>query len=388
MVDAARGGGPRARRRVQPPPARRHPDAQVESIDAGRLGRLYYAKAWWLRRTGIPTLGSWFTSAEQAGGGPLLDIGVHVLDYALFLLGQPQVTTVSASTYDLLGTRRLRLRARRWTRPAPPAPQTFDVEDLATVFMRLEDGGTLLVEASWAAHRTAGDEFGITLFGTEGGAELRVRRHGADRHAEDLHRRGGRGRRDDAQPAGRHRPRRGRGASSSSRSATAARADGSGAAELARVVDACYRSAAERREIRARRRSRPPGASQRSASARARSGSRWKSPTRTARIASKRRSPRSTSSSVPRMISRVGVAPARPRRPSSASGRWRSRARRARAGRSRRRRGRSRSPARARRAATSSASTILRSRSLTCARSVARRRRPSRRRSPARRASR
>ena len=73
-------------------------------IDAGRLGRPYYAKAWWLRRSGIPTLGSWFTRAELAGGGPLVDIGVHVLDYALFLLGSPRVTSVSASTYDLLGS--------------------------------------------------------------------------------------------------------------------------------------------------------------------------------------------------------------------------------------------------------------------------------------------
>src|SRR4051794_34774830 len=62
-------------------------------VEAGTLGRVYYAKAWWLRRTGIPTLGSWFTSSAQAGGGPLLDIGIHVLDYALFLLGQPEVTT-------------------------------------------------------------------------------------------------------------------------------------------------------------------------------------------------------------------------------------------------------------------------------------------------------
>jgi hypothetical protein len=36
--------------------------------------------------------------------------------------------------------------------------------------MRLDDGGTLLVEASWAAHRTDGDEFGITLYGTTASA--------------------------------------------------------------------------------------------------------------------------------------------------------------------------------------------------------------------------
>ena len=73
-------------------------------IDEGRLGRPYYAKAWWLRRTGIPTVGSWFTRRELAGGGPLVDIGVHVLDWSLFLLGDPQVVAVSASTYDLLAT--------------------------------------------------------------------------------------------------------------------------------------------------------------------------------------------------------------------------------------------------------------------------------------------
>ena len=73
-------------------------------IDEGRLGRSYYAKAWWLRRTGIPTVGSWFTRRELAGGGPLVDIGVHVLDWSLFLLGDPKVVAVSASTYDLLAT--------------------------------------------------------------------------------------------------------------------------------------------------------------------------------------------------------------------------------------------------------------------------------------------
>jgi predicted dehydrogenase len=216
-------------------------------IDAGRLGRLYYAKAWWMRRTGIPNLGSWFTRADQAGGGPLLDIGVHVLDYALFLLGQPRIATVSASTYDLLGSAGFGSSPNSDKTGATDAA-TFDVEDLATAFLRLDDGGTLLVEASWAAHRTAGDEFGITLYGTAGGAELIVT---------------------DMEPIGKLRiftdeagvaaetvlsPPAGRGHEAvivrfleQVRNGDGDR--GAAAAALARVVDACYRSAAERREI-------------------------------------------------------------------------------------------------------------------------------------------
>jgi predicted dehydrogenase len=219
-------------------------------IDAGRLGRPYYAKAWWLRRSGIPGLGSWFTTAELAGGGPLVDIGVHVLDYSLFLLGNPTITAVSASTYDLLASAGFGFSPHS-TKTSVAGSTGFDVEDLATAFMRLHDGGTLLVEAGWAAHRSDGDEFGITLYGSKGGAELIVEDYapsGSLRIFTD----------DDGVPAetrlsvppgGGHRAvveqflgkvRSGRWHEH----------DGSAAIELARIVDACYLSAAERREIR------------------------------------------------------------------------------------------------------------------------------------------
>jgi predicted dehydrogenase len=214
-------------------------------VDSGRLGQIYYAKAWWLRRTGIPTLGSWFTNSEQAGGGPLLDIGIHVLDYALYLLGQPAVTTVSASTYDLLGTAGFG--------SSPNSAKTgeggrFDVEDLATAFLRLDGGATLLLEASWAAHRTAGDEFGVTLFGTEGGADLRVvdmEEIGTLKTFTDEH--GVAAETTFSPPAGRgHRAVVER---FLERVRAGADADGETAATLARIVDACYRSAKERREV-------------------------------------------------------------------------------------------------------------------------------------------
>jgi predicted dehydrogenase len=219
-------------------------------IDAGRLGRPYYAKAWWLRRTGIPTLGSWFTSAELAGGGPLVDIGVHVLDYSLFLLGSPEVRAVSAATYDLLASAGFGSKPDSNKTGATDA-KTVDVEDLASVFMRLADGGTLLVEASWAAHRRDGDEFGITLYGTDGGAELIVDDYapsGSLRVFGD----------DDGAPVAERlvaKPGRGHKAVIQQfveriRSGDWRHYDGSNAAALARVVDACYRSAAEQREIR------------------------------------------------------------------------------------------------------------------------------------------
>jgi predicted dehydrogenase len=221
-----------------------------EVIAEGRLGRPYYAKAWWLRRTGIPTVGSWFTRAELAGGGPLVDIGVHVLDYSLFLLGNPGVRAVSASTYDLLASAGFG-SSTALAKTGVTAERTFDVEDLATVFMRLDDGGTLLVEASWAAHRPDGDEFGITLYGTDGGAELIVEDYAPSGSLRVFSDDGG------TAVATRLAARPGRGHAAvveqfveKIRSGRRDDADGAGAAALARVVDACYRSAAEQREIR------------------------------------------------------------------------------------------------------------------------------------------
>ncbi len=140
-------------------------------IDEGGLGRPYYAKASWLRRSGIPTLGSWFTSPELAGGGPLADIGVHVIDYSLHLLGEPKVISVSASTYAELGPRG-RGGSEGFT--AAASGLAFEVEDLASAFIRLEGGVTLVVEAGWAGYRDPADLMDFSVFGTEGGAELRV----------------------------------------------------------------------------------------------------------------------------------------------------------------------------------------------------------------------
>jgi predicted dehydrogenase len=170
MVDAARKAG-----RVLDVAFnhRRRGDIQALKgvIDDGGLGRPYYAKASWLRRSGIPTLGSWFTNPELAGGGPLADIGVHALDYALHLLGEPKVVAVSAATHSELGPQG---RGGGKEYSALASAHAFEVEDFATAFLRLEGGGTLLIEASWATYRETDDLLDFTIYGTDGGAELKV----------------------------------------------------------------------------------------------------------------------------------------------------------------------------------------------------------------------
>lgn len=142
-----------------------------DQVAEGTFGRIYYAKAWWMRRSGIPGLGSWFTSKEGAGGGPLIDLGVHVLDMILYVLGNPKVTSVTASTYAEIGPQ----GKGGWPgqrRQKLSDEQQYEVEDLATAFIRFEDGGTLLLETSWAAFTEMKDDFGIQLYGSQGGARL------------------------------------------------------------------------------------------------------------------------------------------------------------------------------------------------------------------------
>jgi len=144
-------------------------------VERGELGRIYYAKAFWMRRAGIPGLGSWFTSKEQAGGGPLIDLGVHVLDMALWLMGNPNVVTASAATYAELGPQ----GKGNWPGSRFPvhADAKYEVEDLAVAFLRMEDGGTLHLETAWAAYTGMTDEFGVSLFGNKGGAEIHAKEY-------------------------------------------------------------------------------------------------------------------------------------------------------------------------------------------------------------------
>lgn len=145
-------------------------------IDRGALGDIYYARASMLRRRGIPGYGSWFTNKDLAGGGALMDIGCHITDLALWFMGHPKPQAVVGSIYANFGPRGKGLGT--WGSDRYPVGARFDVDDLATAFVRFENGATLAVEASWAGHGTDGQR--LQIFGTEGGVEYNDKLFGAE----------------------------------------------------------------------------------------------------------------------------------------------------------------------------------------------------------------
>ena len=143
-----------------------------DHVAAGGFGRVYFAETFWMRRAGIPGWGSWFTNKELAGGGPLIDLGVHVLDMTLYAMGNPTVTSVSASTYAEIGTQGKGNFRKSNNIERGVGTGTYEVEDLATAYLRTDDGATIIMKTSWAAYTGAEDDFGFSLMGSKGGCEM------------------------------------------------------------------------------------------------------------------------------------------------------------------------------------------------------------------------
>ena len=111
--------------------------ALKSQVDRGHLGDVYFARTVWLRRRGLPGFGGWFGQKELSGGGPLIDLGVHRIDLALWLMGYPKPVWVMGSTYDHIGSRLAKEQGKE-----------FDVEDLAVAMVKFDNGATMEAEAS------------------------------------------------------------------------------------------------------------------------------------------------------------------------------------------------------------------------------------------------
>jgi predicted dehydrogenase len=135
----------------------------------GYFGDIYRMRAFWRRRSGIPRLGTWFGSKKQSGGGCFLDIGVHMLDLALWTAGDFEAESVTGSIYTKFGNRGL--GEGGWG-SSDPEGVPLDVDDCALAFVRMKSGATVMVEISWASHQKEGDMYNVELFGSEAGALL------------------------------------------------------------------------------------------------------------------------------------------------------------------------------------------------------------------------
>lgn len=135
-------------------------------VETGELGDIYYAKTSYLRRRGTPL--GWFTDRRASGGGPVLDIGVHRIDAAWYLMGNPKPVRVSAAVSNRLGEFQTK-GVERW--PGTPYKDgRYDTEDFGAGVIHFENGALLLFETSWAIN---GPELVHTqIYGTQAGLSL------------------------------------------------------------------------------------------------------------------------------------------------------------------------------------------------------------------------
>jgi predicted dehydrogenase len=142
--------------------------ALKKEIDNGILGDIYHARSWMLRRNMLPT-GPGFIYKKNSGGGPCIDIGVHILDLTLWMMGHPKPISVSGITQDKL--RKMEGAFSGWGDGTIPAD--MDVEEFASAFVRFENGSTLILEVSWMLHHNTQGKFEdmqMWLYGTESGS--------------------------------------------------------------------------------------------------------------------------------------------------------------------------------------------------------------------------
>ncbi|MBC1319723.1 Gfo/Idh/MocA family oxidoreductase [Listeria welshimeri] len=140
-------------------------EAQFLKQNVSLLGEIYCVKATALRRSGVPGWGT-FTNKEMQGGGPLIDMGIHMLDAAMFVLGFPKVKKVTAKSFQKIGTKKSMGTFGSWD------PTKYTVEDSLFGFIELENGGLIELDTSFALHIKPENMLNVDFFGDLAGGSL------------------------------------------------------------------------------------------------------------------------------------------------------------------------------------------------------------------------
>ncbi len=140
-----------------------------EFSEDGFFGDFYYAKADYIRRNGCP--GGWFSDKARSGGGPLIDLGVHIIDFVYYVFGRVKPISVYAATFRKLGNRAKLKAVKSYVSADKQEEEVCDIEDMATALIRFDNGAVLNVETSFSLN-TEKEYSKIQLFGDKGGAKI------------------------------------------------------------------------------------------------------------------------------------------------------------------------------------------------------------------------
>ena len=164
MIDAAKKAGKTLAVGFQ---YRFHPATEflIRARDDGRFGKVMFVKCQALRRRGIPNWGV-FGQKHLQGGGPMIDIGVHVIEMAHFVMGSPKPVAAAGNTWTYLGNKQSDVTSMwpNWDY------KTYTVEDLAIGQIRFENGAVMHIEAMFAGH-VEKDIWNFSLVGDKGGCQ-------------------------------------------------------------------------------------------------------------------------------------------------------------------------------------------------------------------------
>lgn len=139
----------------------------MELIRSGGIGHINSAQARWIRRTGIPGFGGWFTTKALSGGGPLIDL-LHMLDLALYFMDYPRPAHVLAQAFDTFITDKQ--FKGPWGIPDIVDGIT-DVESAVHGFVRFETGQVMSLQNSWA-EMVRTEVASVEFQGTRGGGRV------------------------------------------------------------------------------------------------------------------------------------------------------------------------------------------------------------------------
>lgn len=148
--------------------------AAKEYLDNGNIGEIYYGEISRIRRRGIPTWGA-FHIKKVSGGGAFIDIGVHILDALVWLIGNPQVKSVTATTmqnhkYELGSLKGSGALTGEVHSKRVFDPEEMDVEDFSCGTITFENGLKVNTKVAWAANMP--EENDIRLIGNSKGIYL------------------------------------------------------------------------------------------------------------------------------------------------------------------------------------------------------------------------